>query len=178
MTVRIRIATAADEPALEALIDRSTRALLVPFLTAQQLRACLEVLMLDRTLVKDGTYFVAQENDALVACGAWGRRREFVTAHDSENAKGGLLDPAHDPARVRAMFTHPEHARRGLGRLILEHCEDAARGAGFARAELLATLAGEPFYLANGWHEVERTAVPTTSGVDVPAVRMAKRLVP
>ena len=75
------------------------------------------------------------------------------------------------------MYTHPGHARRGLGRLILRKCERAARDAGFTHAELLATLAGEPLYLAHGWHEIERTALPTSIGVDVPAVRMGKRLV-
>ena len=76
------------------------------------------------------------------------------------------------------MYTHPGHARQGLGRLILRTCEDAARAAGFVEAELLATLAGEPLYRAEAWHEIERTAVPTSLGIDVPAVRMGKRLVP
>ena len=75
------------------------------------------------------------------------------------------------------MYTHPGHARRGLGQLILRTCERAARDAGFTHAELLATLAGEPLYLAHGWHEFERTALATSIGVDVPAVRIGKRLV-
>ena len=107
----VRIAMRADEPALAELIDRSTRALLAPFLTAQQLRASLEVMTLDRTLVGDGNYFVAEDDGVLVACGGWGRRREFVTDHGVEEAGRGLLDPAHDPARVRAMYTAPDHAR-------------------------------------------------------------------
>ena len=86
------------------------------------------------------------------------------------------LDPRRDPALVRAVYTAPERARRGIGRLIVRTCECAARDAGFARAKLLATLAGEPLYLAHGWHEIERTVVPTSLGVDGPAVRMGKRL--
>ena len=172
----VRMATRADEPVLEALIAHSTRTLLASFLTPEQIQASLEVMTLARALVEEGTYFVAEDNDVLVACGGWGRRREFVTAHGAKEAGRRLLDPAHDPARVRAMYTAPDHARRGLGRLILETCEDAARNAGFARAELLATLAGEPFYLANGWYEIERNVVPTPCGVDLPAVRMGKRL--
>ena len=75
------------------------------------------------------------------------------------------------------MYTHGGRARRGLGRLILGTCERSARDAAFTRAELLATLAGEPLYLAFGWHEIARTALPTSIGVDVPAIRMGKRLV-
>ena len=112
----------------------------------------------------------------LVACGGWGRRREYVTAPGSPK-QAGLLEPPQDPAGIRAMYAHPAHARRGLGRLILRICESAARDVGFVEAELLATLAGEPLYLAEGWREIERTALPTRLGVDVPAVRMGKRFV-
>ena len=76
------------------------------------------------------------------------------------------------------MYTDPNHARRGIGRLILETCENAAREAGFTEVELLATLAGEPLYLATGWRETERTVVVTRTGIDVPAVRMFKQLLP
>ena len=177
MTVHVRVATAADEPELEVLIERSTRALLVPFLSPEQIAASLELMTIDRALIEDGTYFVAEEACALVACGGWGRRREYITPPGSTVPESSLLEPPHDPARVRAMYTHPKHARRGLGRLILRTCERAARERGFVEAELLATLAGEPLYLAEGWREIERTSLPSSLGVDVPAVRMGKRLV-
>ena len=164
ITVRVRVATPNDESALEVLIERSTRTLLIPFLSPEQIEASLEVMTLERRLVEDGTYFVAEDEGVLVASGGWGRRREYAMAHAGAQNAHGLLDPGRDPALVRAMYTSPEHARRGLGSRILAHCESAARRAGFTRAELLATLAGEPLYLANGWHEIERTTVPTPSG--------------
>ncbi len=178
MTVDIRIATPDDIGALETLIERSSRVLLVPFLTPAQLAASLEVMTLDRELIADGTYFVAEEGGIAVGCGGWTRRRGFVTARHGRDRDSELLAPGREPARVRAMYTDPEHARRGIGRLVLETCENAAREAGFNEGELLATLAGEPLYLAAGWREAERTVVPTPAGVDVPAVRMVKQFLP
>ena len=84
-----------------------------------------------------------------------------------------LLDPAVDAARVRAMYTSPAYARRGVGRLVLQLCEAAAAAEGFTRLELVGTLAGEPLYAAYGFVPVERLNVSVTD-VPVPCVRMAK----
>ena len=135
-------------------------------------------MTLDRELIADGTYFVAEEGGIAVGCGGWTRRGGFVTAQHGRDGDSVLLAPGREPARVRAMYTDPEHARRGIGCLVLETCENAARGAGFTEGELLAILAGEPLYLAAGWRETERTVVPTRAGIDVPAVRMVKRFLP
>jgi len=88
-----------------------------------------------------------------------------------------LLDPVKDAARIRAMYTHPDFARRGLGRQILTACEDAARQAGFARVELMATLSGEPLYIACGYDPIERTIIASQDGIDVPACGWARRSV-
>src|SRR5262249_56673931 len=84
-----------------------------------------------------------------------------------------LLDPAAEPARVRAMYTHPDFARRGIGRLVLSLCEAAAAREGFRSLELVATVAGEPLYAAAGFSVIERIAVPTST-VTVPCARMSK----
>ena len=150
MTRNIRLATPTDVDALEILIERSTRMLLVPFLTPEQLAASFEVMTLDMQLIDDGTYFVAEQCGVAVGCGGWTRRRSFITTQRRPDRDCELLAPGREPARVRAMYTDPNHARRGIGRLILETCENAAREAGFTEGELLATLAGEPLYLATG----------------------------
>ena len=152
--------------------------LLVPFLTSEQLAASFEVMTLDIQLIDDGTYFVAEEGGVAIGCGGWTRRRSLITTQRRPHRDCELLAPGRELARVRAMYTDPNHARRGIGRLILETCENAAREAGFTEGELLATLAGEPLYLATGWQETERTVVATRSGIDVPAVRMVKQLLP
>lgn len=173
---RVRIATHEDERALDDLIQRSSRALLPAFLDPEEIEASLEAMTLDRLLIRDGTYFIAEAAGVPVACGGWSRRRAYVTTPGAMQQPNEFLDPAAESARIRAMYTHPDHVRRGLGRLILRTCERAARDAGFADGELFATLAGEPLYLAEGWRELERTTVRTGSGVVIPAVRMAKRL--
>jgi len=87
------------------------------------------------------------------------------------------LDPATEPARIRAMYTDPAYVRRGVGRLVLSTCEAAARAAGFARAELMATLSGEPLYRACGYTQIERVSSMADAGEPVPGVRMGKDLV-
>ena len=75
------------------------------------------------------------------------------------------------------MYTHPDFKRRGVGRLILDLCEAAAREAGFRRVELMATMSGAPLYKACGYLEIERITAASRDGVDVPGVRMGKQLV-
>jgi GNAT superfamily N-acetyltransferase len=130
---------------------------------------------LDRQLIDDRTYFVVEQAGALAGCGGWSRRATLYGGDHSPGRDAALLDPARDAARVRAMYTHPAFARQGVGRLILTLCEDAARAEGFARAELVATLAGEPLYAACGYRATERF-VDARGGVAVPLVRMAKAL--
>src|SRR4051812_10816243 len=88
------------------------------------------VAALDPELVEDGTYFVCDADGGLCACGGWSRRDKLY-AGTSYGGTARLLDPAPEPARVRAMFVHPAYARRGLGRAILDRCRDAARAEGF-----------------------------------------------
>jgi GNAT superfamily N-acetyltransferase len=130
---------------------------------------------LDSQLVDDGTYFLVEAGGTLAGCGGWSRRATLYGGDASPGRDAALLDPARDAARVRAMYTDPAFTRRGVGRLVLGLCEDAARSEGFARAELMATLAGEPLYRACGYAPVERLA-DDRGGAAVPIIRMAKSL--
>jgi GNAT superfamily N-acetyltransferase len=132
---------------------------------------------LDTQLVEDGTYFVVEHEGRLAGCGGWSRRATLFGSDATAGRNPALLDPVRDPARVRAMYTEPSEARRGVGRLILGLCEDAARNEGFRRAELMATMAGEPLYRACGFVPIERV-VHRQDGVAVPLVRMGKDLMP
>ena len=73
------------------------------------------------------------------------------------------------------MYTHPLHARKGVGRFILALSEEAARADGFRRMELMASMAGEPLYRACGYQAGERV-VDERGGIGVPLVRMSKVL--
>ncbi|MCR5878712.1 GNAT family N-acetyltransferase [Phenylobacterium sp. J367] len=172
----LRLATAADQPALRVLMDRSIRALLEPFLTPAELEASFEIMGLDTQLVADGTYYVIAAEGRLAASGGWSRRATLFGGDHSAGRDAALLDPAREPARVRAMYTDPDFARRGLGRRILEACEAAARAEGFRSVELAATMGGVPLYRACGFTEVEPFHAETSGGVRVPLVRMAKPL--
>ena len=71
------------------------------------------------------------------------------------------------------MYTHPDFARRGVGRMILGLCERAAAEEGYTRLELMATMSGEPLYRSYGFREVERIE-DARGGAPVPIVRMRK----
>ena len=177
----LRPATRADLPALEALIGRSVRGLSAGFYTAAQVESGLRyVFGPDTQLIDDGTYYVAEGGapGELAAAGGWSRRG---TLYGGDHAKGGddpLLDPARDPARVRAFFVDPAWARRGLGRLLLGRCVEAARAAGFRELTLVATLPGEPLYAALGFAVRERFAVRLPDGVELPVARMTRPVDP
>ncbi|WP_332771741.1 GNAT family N-acetyltransferase [Phenylobacterium sp.] len=172
-----RLATEADLPALRALMALAIDDLQRSFLSPAEIVASRAVMGLDTQLVADRTYFLVEEDGVLAGCGGWSRRATLYGGDHSEGLRdAALLDPARDAARVRAMYTHPAFARRGVGRMILRLCEAAALAEGYGRAELMATLAGEPLYKACGFAQIERTASAPVDGVAVPLVRMGKSL--
>lgn len=174
--VVVRDARAADLETLRALMDRSIAELQKGFLTEAQIVASRRFMGLDTQLVADGDYVVAEIDGVAVGCGGWSRRATLFGGDDSLVARTpDLLVPGRDPARVRAMYTDPAHARRGIGRRILETCEDAAARAGFTEVVLMATLSGEPLYRAMGYRVIE-PVVEVADGVAVPLIRMGKAL--
>jgi GNAT superfamily N-acetyltransferase len=146
------------------------------YLTPEAVAASFSIMGLDSQLIADQGYFLVGAGDRIAGCGGWSRRATLFGGDHSAGRDAALLDPAKDPARVRAMYTHPDFARRGIGRMILGACEAAAAAEGFKACELAATLAGEPLYLACGYHQIERFAAATADGPDVPLVRMGKTL--
>lgn len=180
MSVNIRLAETRDVPALRALIEASVRILQAADYSPAQLELALQTVYgIDTQLISDGTYFAAEEKDAtaaplLVGCGGWSKRKTLYGGDRWTQREDSLLDPAHDAAKIRAFFIHPDWARRGIGRNILEHCEGAARAAGFRQLEMGATLTGIPFYQAHGYKELERVEVPLGQGLTLPIIRMRK----
>jgi GNAT superfamily N-acetyltransferase len=173
--LQVRAARLDELPALNALMDLAIGELLKPFLNEAEIASSRTIMGLDSQLVRDGTYFVVEGDDALAGCGGWSRRATMYGGDVSPGRDSALLDPAKDAARVRAMYTHPSFVRRGVGRLILAECERAARAEGFTRAELVATMAGMPLYLACGYQPVERFS-DNRGGAPVPLARMIKAL--
>jgi GNAT superfamily N-acetyltransferase len=175
--VRQRLARAADAPRIAELMRASTLELFPRFYDARQTAsAAVHIALLDMHLIEDETYFVHEAGDELVACGGWSRRAKLFNGPGPSDDDARLLDPATEPARVRAMFVRPGWTRRGLGRAILESCAAAARAEGFTRLVLGATLPGEPLYRAFGFREVERITVTMPDGVSVECVAMERSI--
>ena len=177
MSFTHRLATEADLPAIRALMDVAIAEHLKAFLDPAQVELSKSIMGLDTQLVADRTYFLVEEDGRLAGCGGWSRRATLYGGdHSTSQRNAALLDIAKDAARVRAMYTHPDFKRRGVGRMILDLCEAAAREAGFSKVELMATMSGEPLYRACGYQEIERMIAASKDGVDVPGVRMGKTL--
>ena len=168
-----RLAVRADVPALTALMDAAIAELQRGFLDDAQISSSRAIMGIDTQLIDDGTYFVVESDGELAGCGGWSRRATLYGGNQTPGRDSKLLDPAVDPARVRAMYTHPAHARQGVGRLVLSLCEAAAAAEGFTRLELMSTLSGEPLYTAYGFRPLERL-LDATGGAPVPLVRMEK----
>ncbi|MGH6787494.1 MAG: GNAT family N-acetyltransferase [Novosphingobium sp.] len=172
-----RVAMAADIPALREVMTRSIEQLQDEFLTPAQVAASHKVMGLDSQLVDDGTYFVVESGGRIAGCGGWSRRATLFGGDDSIVAREpAWLDPARDAARVRAMYTDPDFVRCGVGSLVLNLCESAARAAGFSRVELMGTAAGVPLYERCGYRASAPLEMVAVDGVDVPLQRMAKVL--
>ncbi|MBI3675906.1 MAG: GNAT family N-acetyltransferase [Proteobacteria bacterium] len=171
-----RLAQMDDVPVLKTLMERAIGELLKPYLPPEGVEASFAIMGLDTQLIADGTYFVVEYAGKAAGCGGWSRRATLFGGDHSAGRDAVRLDPKKDAARVRAMYTHPDFVRRGIGRRVLELCENAAKNEGFSRLELAATLAGFPLYTAYGFREVERFEEPTSSGVRVPLVRMRKEI--
>jgi GNAT superfamily N-acetyltransferase len=170
-----RRATHSDADTLRALADASIAKLQRDFLTEDQIKASRAIMGIDSQLIDDGTYFVVEIDGQMAGCGGWSRRATLYGGDETSGRNAVLLDPRIDPARVRAMYTSPAFARRGVGRRILELCEADARAEGFSGLELMATLSGRPLYESYGFVAIE-DVLDERGGVAVPLVRMGRAI--
>jgi GNAT superfamily N-acetyltransferase len=174
-TLTHRLARRADLDALKALMDAAISELQKPFLDESQIASSRAIMGLDTQLIDDGTYFIVKADGQLAGCGGWSRRATLYGGDQTPGRSAALLDPTKDAARIRAMYTHPQHARKGVGRLILSLCEEAARAEGFKRMELMATMSGEPLYRVCGYEPIKPVS-DDRGGVAVPLLHMSKSL--
>ena len=170
-----RLARRDDLEALRVLMDLAISENQKLFLDPSQIVSSRAIMGLDTQLIDDQTYFIVESNGELAGCGGWSRRATMYGGDQTPGRSAALLDPTKDAARIRAMYTHPQHTRKGIGRLIISLCEEAARAEGFTKMELVATLSGEPLYRACGFEPYEEI-VDDRGGVGVPLLRMRKSL--
>jgi N-acetylglutamate synthase-like GNAT family acetyltransferase len=172
----VRLAREEDAPEIETLIRISARVLQSSHYSEPQIEGALgSVFGVDHQLLSDRTYFLAEHKGQIVGCGGWSKRATLFGCDAMKTGTDIELDPKHDSTRIRAFFVHPAWARCGIGRAILQHCEDAIQLAGFRSAQLVATLPGEPFYEAHNYSQGKRFEVPLANGLTLLVVRMVKQ---
>jgi len=175
MTPTARLANITDVPTLQTLIAQSVRGLSPGYYTPQQIESSIKhVFGIDTQLIADGTYYVLEIDGTIVACGGWSKRNTLYGGDQFKEQADPLLDPAIDAARIRAFFVHPGYARRGLGRTMINLCEDAAKQQGFTSFELGSTLPGQPLYEVMGYHAVEQHNVPMADSEFLQVIKMRK----
>jgi GNAT superfamily N-acetyltransferase len=173
----MRVATPDDAPRIAELMRASVLELFPRYYDERQTAsAAVHIAHIDLQIIQDGTYYVVEEDGEIVACGGWSRRNKLFSGRGDAADDARLIDPATEPARVRAMFVRSDRTRRGLGRAILERCERDAAAEGFSSLVLGATLAGEPLYRAFGFAEDERFDVEMPDGVKVECVAMHRSI--
>jgi GNAT superfamily N-acetyltransferase len=182
--LRVRPALLADLPVLRELIDASVRRLQAQDYTAAQMEGALATVFgVDTQLIADRTYLVveycpahSEKPHVITACGGWSKRKTLYGADQWTDRHDDLLDPRHDAAKIRAFFIHPDWVRRGIGTLLLDACESAAKAAGFSRFEMGATLTGAKLFRARGYSPIRNLEVPLLNGQSLPIIQMEKSL--
>ena len=176
MMYSMRKATLDDVPVLERLIAESARILTREDYTEAEIEAAIGTAWgVDTQLIRDGTYYVVEtEADGILACGGWSCRKTLFGSDRQQGRESELLDPRRESARIRAFFVRPNWARRGIGRLLLERCEDDAKANGFQSTELVATLTGQRLYRVFGYVGEQRIDYPLPNGATIQFIPMKK----
>jgi GNAT superfamily N-acetyltransferase len=174
----LRKATTADIPALNALIARSARGLSAEDYSPGQIEGALRgAFGVDSQLLADETYFVVEDGGQIVGCGGWSFRSTLFGGDARAGRDSSILDSKTQPAKIRAFFVDPGHARRGIGSLLLDHCENQARARGYSRVELMATLPGAKLYAARGYIGAPPVRFDVGSEQNIEFIPMRKPLV-
>jgi GNAT superfamily N-acetyltransferase len=177
MAYIIRKATLSDRAAIEQLIIESARGLSRADYSDQQIEGAIRTVFgVDTNLILDGTYFVADNDGELIGCGGWSKRKTLFGGDQYATRDAGELDPKIEPAKIRAFFIHPEHARKGIARAILDVCETEAKAAGFESLELMSTLPGIKLYEACGYLGKDRVELDVGDGATIELAPMRKDL--
>lgn len=171
----IRLAQLHEIEALNRLINLSARSLSQEDYSDDEIESLVKfVFGVDSELIHDQTYFVIEKEGVYIACGGWSKRRTLFGSDACETRENGYLDPNYDAAKIRAFFVHPDFARQGLARLIMEECEKAAKESGFKKVELMSTLPGIKFYESQGYKAEKISEHTLPNGISVNFLPMWK----
>ena len=172
----IRLAATADIPALQKLIAASVRGLSEGYYSPKQIESSIKYIFgIDTQLLADGTYYVIEADNTIVACGGWSKRKTLYGGDQHKSTADPLLDPKTDAARIRAFFVDPAWVRQGIGKMMINHCETEAMKNGFTAMELGATLPGEPLYKAMGYTSISNINADMPDGETLEVIKMSKK---
>ncbi len=173
----IRKATMEEREPIQKLIAESARHLSRAHYNDEQIETAIATVFgVDTDLIEDGTYFVVEIDGHLAGCGGWSKRKTLYGGDQFTSRDASYLDPALEPAKIRAFFIHPDHARKGIARALLNHCETEARAEGFKALELMSTMPGIEFYKSCGFIETGDFDLQLTEEVKLELVPMRKDL--
>lgn len=173
-----RKAKLSDIDNLERLITKSATSINSAYYSEAEIDAALgNAWAVDQQLIIDNTYWIVDTLEGIVAgCGGWSKRKLLFGKNDVLNSLDNELIPGTDSARIRAFFVHPDFARMGIGKRILEKCETEAKSFGFDSLELVATLSGEKLYSSNGYIPLKSYYIDLGNGITNKVVSMYKSL--
>lgn len=173
----VRPARLDEKDALNNLIHGSARALSETDYSPEQIEGLIQfVFGVDSELVLDQTYFVVEKEGIAVACGGWSKRRTLFGGDACKGRDSGYLDPSKDAAKIRAFFVHPDFSRQGLAKLLMGHCEKAAKEFGFIEMELMSTVPGIKFYQSQGYEGDQKIHHTLPNGIVIELLPMRKTL--
>ncbi len=178
MNLTFRKAEITDINSLEKLIEKSTKSINSDYYSEKEINAALgNSWTVDQQLISDKTYWIVENLDGkAIGCGGWSKRKLLFGKNNELNTTENELVPGIDSARIRAFFVHPNYTRMGIGKKLIEKCENEAASKGFVSMELVATLSGEKLYSSKGYIPIKAFEVDLGNGITNKVVSMNKHL--
>ncbi len=161
----VRIAEGPDIARVDALLARAYPRLLKPDYAPSMLVLALpKISRAQPALVTSGSYFLVEDDGALLGAGGW----------TAAAPGGGAV--TRGVGHIRHVVTDDRATRRGVGRRLIDHVVADVSSQGVRRLDCLSTLTAVPFYAAMGFSARRDITVPLGPGIDFPAVEMSRNL--
>jgi N-acetylglutamate synthase-like GNAT family acetyltransferase len=161
MALQLRIADLNDAEDVSTLFQAAYGTLMAGAYDEAVLARALPLMArANAQLLSSGTFYLVQDDGVLAGCGGW-----TLQAPGAQNTQSGL-------AHLRHFATHPQHTRKGVGRMIFEHCAVEAKAASASLFQAFSSLNAEPFYQSVGLKRISEIDLAMGPAVKLPVVLM------